>query len=124
MSAAKYTFTFEQGTTIDVEMLYKSSGSNTPIDLTGYGAKMQIKSNYADNKPRTFLTLSSSLNADNTGLTLGGTSGSIRLFVSAATSSAALNFDTAFYDLEITTSTGIVTRLLEGPVKIKREVTR
>jgi hypothetical protein len=123
MPAAKYTLSIEQGTTISIDLLYKSSGSNTPVDLSGHSARMQIKSNYADNKPRTFLTLSSSLNADNTGLTLGGTSGSINIYISAV-SSSTLNFDSAFYDLEITTSTGEVTRLLEGPVKLSREVTR
>ena len=123
MPAAKYTLSIEQGTTINIDLLYKTSGSNTPVDLSGHSARMQIKSNYADNKPRTFLTLSSSLNADNTGLTLGGTSGSINIYISAV-SSSTLNFDSAFYDLEITTSTGEVTRLLEGPVKLSREVTR
>lgn len=122
MAAGKYNLTIEQGTTINLTLLYKDSGSN-PIDLTGYSAKMQIKSTYADKNPRTFLTLSSSLNADNTGLTLGGTSGSINIYVSAA-SSSAINFDSAIYDLEITSATGVVTRILEGNAKLNREVTR
>lgn len=122
MAAGKYNLTIEQGTTINLTLLYKDSGSN-PIDLTGYGAKMQIKSTYADKNPRTFLTLSSSLNADNTGLTLGGTTGSINIYVSAA-SSSAINFDAAIYDLEITSATGVVTRILEGNAKLNREVTR
>jgi hypothetical protein len=122
MAAGKYNLTIEQGTTIDLTLLYKDSGSN-PIDLTDYSAKMQIKSAYADKNPRTFLTLSSSLNADNTGLTLGGASGSINIYISAA-SSSAINFDSAIYDLEITSPTGFVTRILEGNAKLNREVTR
>jgi hypothetical protein len=122
MAAGKYNLTIEQGTTIDLTLLYKDSGSN-PIDLTDYSAKMQIKSAYADKNPRTFLTLSSSLNADSTGLTLGGASGSINIYISAV-SSSAINFDAAIYDLEITSPLGVVTRILEGNAKLNREVTR
>ena len=122
MAAGKYNLTIEQGTTLNLDLTYRDSDNN-PIDLTGYSAKMQIKSDYADKNPKTYLTLSSSLNADNTGLTLGGASGSINIFVSAP-SSSAINFDSAVYDLEITSITGLVTRLLEGNVKLNREVTR
>jgi hypothetical protein len=90
---------------------------------------MQIKSNYADNSPTIYLTLSSSLQPDGTGLNFSGSngstptaSGSIGVFISAATSSL-LTFDTALYDLEIT-SGSIVTRILEGQVKLSKEVTR
>jgi hypothetical protein len=49
-------------------------------------------------------------------------SGSIGLYISAATSSL-LNFNEAVYDLEI--HSGItVNRILEGCVKLSKEVTR
>jgi hypothetical protein len=50
------------------------------------------------------------------------TSGSVGIFISA-TSSSALDFTEAVYDLEIT-SGSIVTRILEGKVKLSKEVTR
>jgi len=128
MSAGLYNFTLEQGTTIDFKIQYKDV-SGSAINLTGYGGKMQIKSNYADNSPTIYLTLSSSLQADGTGLNFSGSngstptaSGSIGVFISADTSSL-LTFDTALYDLEIT-SGSIVTRILEGQVKLSKEVTR
>ena len=128
MAAGKYSFVIEQGSTLDFEIQYKDSSSN-PIDLTGYSAKMQIKSNYADNSPTTYLTLSSSLQGDGTGLNLLGSgglkpysSGSIGLYISAATSSL-LTFDTGYYDLEVTTGS-VVTRILEGRVNLSKEVTR
>lgn len=121
MPAGKYTLLIEQGATLNLSLAYKDS-ANTAIDLTGYSAKMQIKDNYADNATTTYLTLSSSLQPDGTGLTLGGVSGTIGIYVSAATSSA-LTFSSASYDLEIT-SGSTVTRLLQGSAFISKEVTR
>lgn len=128
MAAGKYSFIIEQGSTLDFEIQYKDS-SNNPVDLTGYSGKMQIRSNFADNSPSTYITLSSSLAVDGTGLNFNGssgllplTSGSIGIYISAA-SSSAFTFDTGFYDLEIT-SGSVVTRLLEGKVKLSKEVTR
>jgi hypothetical protein len=128
MASGRYSFTIEQGSTLNFELQYKNS-SGSAIDLSGYGGKMQIKSNYADNSPTIYLTLSSSLQPDGTGLNFSGSngstptaSGSIGVFISAATSSL-LTFDTALYDLEIA-SGSIVTRILEGQVKLSKEVTR
>ena len=128
MAAGKYSFTIEQGSTLNFEIQYKDS-TNTPIDLTGYSGKMMIRSNYADNNPTTYAILSSSLAADGTGLNFSGsngttppTSGSIGIFISAA-SASAFTFTTARYDLEITSGT-TVTRLLEGQVNLSQEVTR
>lgn len=128
MGAGRYSFTIEQGSTLNFELQYKNS-TGSAIDLSGYSGKMQIKSNYADNSPTVYLTLSSSLQSDGTGLNFSGsngstppTSGSIGVFISAATSSL-LTFDTALYDLEIS-SGSIVTRILEGQVKLSKEVTR
>ena len=128
MAAGKYTFTIEQGSTVNFEVQYKD-GSNNPVDLTGYSGKMMIRSTYADSSPTTYATLSSSLASDGTGLNFRGssgaqpfTSGSIGIFISAA-SSSALTFTEALYDLEIT-SGSTVTRLLEGKVRLSKEVTR
>jgi hypothetical protein len=92
---------------------------------------MQIRSNYADNQPLTYITLSSSLAPDGTGLNFSGsaalglkppTSGSIGVYI-LAESSSAFNFARAKYDLELY-SGSLVIRLLEGIVKLDREVTR
>jgi hypothetical protein len=128
MAAGKYPFTIEQGVTTTLEFQYKDANEN-PIDLTGYSGRMQIKSDYADNAPTTYATISSSIAADGTGLYFSGsnnttppTSGSIGLYISA-TSSSAFTFETAKYDLEIY-SGSLVIRLVEGTIKISKEVTR
>jgi hypothetical protein len=127
MAAGIYNITLEQGSTIDFKVQYKDSTGN-PINLTGYGAAMQIRSNYADNNPTTYITLSSSLAADGTGLNMVSSStGYIGVFISAC-SSSALNFSNARYDLEIYSgsvgSCPITTRILEGQVYLSKETTR
>jgi len=126
MSAGIYNITIEQGATVDFKIQYKDV-SGSAINLTGYGAAMQIRSNYADNNPTTYLTLSSSLKTDGTGLNMNSaSSGYIGIFISAC-SSSALNFPNARYDLEIysgSASCPITTRLLEGQVLLSRETTR
>jgi hypothetical protein len=128
MAAGKYSFTIEQGATFNLDIRYKDSNKN-PIDLTGYSGRMQIKSGYADDNPTLYATLSSSLRPDGTGLNFSGsngtsptTSGSIGIYISAATASL-FTFDKAYYDLELY-SGSVVTRILEGQVKLSKEVTR
>ncbi len=127
MSAGKYSFVIEQGATVNFEIQYRDS-SNNPVDLTNYNGRMQLKSGYADNNPTTYITLSSSLATDGTGLNFSGsngstspTSGSIGIYISAF-SSSAFTFDSAYYDLEIY-SGSIATRLIEGQVRLSKQVT-
>jgi hypothetical protein len=125
MSAGKYNFTIEQGATYTVEIQYKDS-NNDPIDLTGYSGRMQIRP--AIGSTTTYLCLSSSLQSDGTGLNFSGSaginppaSGTIGIYISAATSSA-LTFNEGVYDLEIA-SGSFVARLLQGNVQLSKEVT-
>ena len=132
MAAGNYSFTIEQGATTDFEIVYKDSNGD-PIDLTGYNARMQLKDSIGGSS--TFLTLSSSLSPDGTGLNLSGsgglnaskptTSGSIGIFIGYV-SSSNLSFSSAVYDLELVSGSGnaaVVTRLLQGKVNLSKEVT-
>jgi hypothetical protein len=125
MAAGKYSFTLEQGSTFERQLTYQDS-NGVPIDLTSYSARMQIRP--SPGSPTLYLTLSSSLMPDGTGLNMNGltganptTSGTIGIVISAATSSM-LTFDEAAYDLEIY-SGSYASRIIEGRVKLSKEVT-
>ena len=122
MAAGKYSFVVEQGATTNFNILYQDSSKNY-IDLTGYEARMQLRPSV--NSTTVYLQLSSSLNSDGTGITVDP-SGSINIYISSCTSSM-LTFDQAGYDLEIYSGSGdcpYVIRLLEGNIKLSKEVTR
>jgi hypothetical protein len=131
MAAGRYSFVIEQGATTNFEIQYKDS-NNSPINLTGYSGRLQIRSTYAQNSGERYLTLSSSLNSDGTGLKFSGssgttppTSGSIGIYIAACTSSA-LTFNEALYDLELYSGSGdcsYTVRLLEGRVQLSKQVT-
>jgi len=133
MAASNYTITIEQGTTTDFEVQYNDS-TGSPVDLTGYEAKMDIRTDYLDNSGTHILTLSSSIGdvyakaSGSNFLSLSGsdlitpcTSGSIGVYVGHAQTHALAN-DTYYYDLELTKGQARI-RLLEGLVIIKKQVT-
>jgi hypothetical protein len=126
MAAGRYSFVIEQGATTNLQINWNDS-SGSAIDLSGYHARMQIRPQIESND--IYLSLSSSLQSDGTGLNLSGSnritpvqSGSISIYISAE-SSSFLDFHEAYYDLELVS--GIeVTRLLEGKVKLSKNTTR
>jgi len=126
MAAGKYSFIIEQGATTNLNVQW-TDASGSAIDLTGYQARMQIRPGIEASE--VYISLSSSLQPDGTGLNLAGScdcnppeSGSVGIYISAY-SSSLLNFNEAYYDLEMVN--GIeVTRLLEGKIKLSKNVTR
>lgn len=126
MAAGRYSFVIEQGATTNIQINWTDS-SGSAIDLTQYQARMQIRPGVESSD--VFLSLSSSLSSDNTGINLSGSngttplqSGSLAIYISAH-SSSLLNFNEAYYDLELQKGYE-VTRLLEGKVKLSKNVTR
>jgi len=131
MAAGRYSFTIEQGATFQLELQYKDA-NQTPINLTNYSGRMQIRPSAASST--VYLTLSSSLNSDGTGLNFSGSnnstppsSGSIGIYIASCTSSM-LSFDgVAYYDLELYSGSAVcpfTIRLLEGQVQLSKEITR
>lgn len=126
MPAGRYSFTIEQGATTKFEIQYTDSDAN-PIDLTGYTARMHIRETY--DATSTILAMTNVLESDGTGINLNGlsntqplTEGKIGVYISA-TKTAAFSFDTAVYDLELVNGTEVI-RLIQGTVKLSKEVTR
>ena len=124
MAAGNYSFTIEQGTTFTRIFKYKDEDGN-PVDLTGYDVRMQIRSTY-DSATLASLTSGSgdfvlSVPPDAAeGVT---DKNQIKLTISAS-HTAAYTFDQALYDIELESGTGVVTRLLQGKIKLSREVTK
>jgi len=126
MAAGKYSFIIEQGATTDFQIDW-TDDIGSPIDLTGMHARMQIRP--APEASEIFVNLSSSFSQDGTGLNLSGSngtnplsSGSIGIYISA-TSSSLLTFGEAYYDLEVVNGSEVY-RLLEGKVRLSKNVTR
>jgi hypothetical protein len=89
---------------------------NVAVNLTGYTARLQARIDVDETD--TILSLTTGA-----GITLGGAAGTISLD-QTATQTALLPKGEYVYDLELQSSGGIVTRLLQGELNISAEVTR
>jgi len=112
--AGQYNFTIEQGATFNLLMTWKID--NVAVNLTGYTARLQARIDV--DEIDTILSLTTGA-----GITLGGAAGTISLD-QTATQTALLPKGEYVYDLELQSSGGIVTRLLQGELNISAEVTR
>lgn len=115
MPAGNYNITAEQGATF-TRVLTWTDSANAPINLTGYTARMQVRTDYASDS--TVL----SLTTENNAITLGGSAGTITLSISAS-SMTSIPVGIFVYDLELVSGT-LVVRLVEGTFSVKPEVTR
>lgn len=115
MSAGVYDLVIEQGATLNTTFTWKDP-SGTPINLTGYSARAMFRPDYRSN---TILSLSTS---DGT-IVITGASGIISFNVPASTTSY-LSTGNGVWDLELISSSGIVTRLVGGSYDVSAEVTR
>ena len=93
---------------------------NTPVDLTGYTARMEIK----DKIGGTVLASADSADTplDIMDIAIDTTGKTITLTISA-TDTAAIAWKKGVYDLEMVSSAGVVTAILTGSVNVTREVT-
>lgn len=115
MSATTYNTTIDQGADWFVTFVYKDS-DGTAINLTGYSAALQLRDTYADTTTDLSLTSAS-------GITITGATGTLEVRATAA-QTAAIAAGTYVYDLQITSGSGIVTRLVQGRIVVSPEVTR
>ena len=115
----RHDFTIRQGGTLALTITYKSGPSpGTPVDISGYTARMQIRATLVST------TVLLELTTENSRIVLTDpTNGVLQLQVTAA-DTAALDFDRAVYDLELISGAGAVTPILEGIVYLSKEVTR
>lgn len=103
-----------QGATFRRTLTWKTGV--TPINLTGYSARMQVRETHDSS------TVVASITSGN-GITLGGSAGTIELYLSNTTTA---NIRSGFYvyDLEVVAPNADVSRLIEGKFEVTPEVTR
>jgi hypothetical protein len=116
MSATNYNTIIDQGADWYITFTYKDS-AGAAINLTGYTAAMQLRSEPSD--ATSVLSLSSPSN----GITITGATGTIAVRATAA-QTGAISEGYYYYDLEITSGAGIITRLVQGQIEVSPQVTR
>lgn len=98
--------------------IYVSGGiATSPVNVTGYSARMQLRSLPQD--ADAVLTLTSAAGE----ITVTGQSGQFDVHATAA-QTGAIDEGTYYYDIEVTSQAGIVTRLAQGQIVVTPEVTR
>lgn len=116
MPAAKKNLKIEQGATFIYSFTWDTNG--VPVNLQGYSARMQLRS------PIDSPDVIHELTTENGGITLHlNPAGKISLFISDS-DTAAFDFDTCDYDLEVVAPNGYVYKLMKGEVTLDKEVTR
>lgn len=112
-----YDILVDQGATLLRSIALKSSAKK-PVTISGYTGVMQIRTKTPS--PEVILELTTS----NSGLEINPTAGTVLIIASPA-QTAALEVGKYVYDLELTeTSTGSVTKIIQGNLTVRAEVTK
>ena len=110
MAAGTYNFIMEQGATFTRQLTVKESGS--ALNLSGYSVASLMRS-----------THDSSTVVGTFTCTISNASGCIISMSMTPAVTGAIEEGIYVYDLEITSSSGTVTRLIQGEVTVTPEVT-
>lgn len=118
MGAGIYNFSIEQGSDFERIVTYKTS-AGVVIPVNGYHASLKIRKSWDSSNPLLELT-----DIDDHGIVVGDEAGTFTITITAA-QSAALDFEIAVYDLEITVPVTLkVYKLIKGQVNLLKEVTK
>jgi hypothetical protein len=113
-SASVYNFIIDQGATWELEVQVLEPDDD-PLDLTGFSAAMQLRSDYGSEPA--YLTLESPSN----GIVITPLEGKLRLTASAV---QTLNLSAGLYVYDIEIYSGsFIQRILQGTVTVNGEVT-
>jgi hypothetical protein len=108
--ATKANIIIDQGTTFSTVITLADEDGNA-IDLTGYSANSQIRKHYSSSNSQSF------------SVSLGGILGTVTLSLTSVQTSN-LVAGRYVYDVEVTSSSNVVSRIVEGIVTVTPEVTR
>ena len=119
MTAIVHNIVVEQGATFRLPVAWKNE-NQTPVDITGYSAAMQIRQK--PDSAQALVSLTHTLTAAGQ-IVLGGAQGTIEIVIKHTATSQIPPGDWV-YDLELTNPSGDVTRLIMGSAKVTPEVTK
>lgn len=108
--ATKANIIIDQGTTFST-VINLTDDNGDPIDLTGYSGDAEMRKHYTSSNSQSF------------SVSLGGTGGTVTLSLSAS-QTANLTAGRYVYDVEVTSGSNVVSRIVEGIVTVTPEVTR
>jgi len=111
MAAGTYNFILEQGATFNRILTLKEN--NSAMNLSGYSVASKMRS-----------THDSSTVVGTFSCTISNASGGVITMNMTANTTGNIEEGMYVYDIEITSSAGTVTRLMEGSVTVNPEVTR
>jgi hypothetical protein len=114
MTPGRYNIKVYQGSTFSLAPQWKIDGEY--VNVTGYSANMVVRN--SPTSSTSIITLSS----NNGRIVIGTTNGKFTLNITAG-DTTALAAGQYVYDLEVTNTAGIVTRLLEGGFTVYEGVT-
>lgn len=114
MKPGIYNFTIHQGSDFDKAMTISDEGG--VVNLTGYTAALQIRSEAVSAEVMADLTTENGL------ITLGGEDGTVLWEIPAATT-AEMTTD-GVYDFDLIDPSGKIHTYLKGVVRVEPEVTR
>ena len=114
ITPSTYNLTVWQGA--DFDQTFAVTQNGTALNFTGYSARMQVRE--AADSTAYLLSLT-----NGSGITLGGTAGTIAVAITNAQSSA-ISAGSYAYDLELVAGAGTITRLLQGAFTVIGNVTR
>lgn len=116
-----HDLTVDQGATVNTVFTVKNS-ARSPISLAGYSARMQVRTfDSTTRDPST--TVVANYTTSNGYMSVGGAAGTVTLLIPPA-DMAAYEPGNYVYDVEVESSTGETTRIVQGKFIVRAEVTR
>jgi len=111
MAAGKYNIVIQQGS--DFVRTFQVTKGSVPVDLTGAEVRGMVRIRFDDENPIATFTVD----------TADLATGSFTVTLPNAVTEV-LDFETAFYDIEVEKTDGTVDRVVQGRVVFSKEVTK
>lgn len=112
----RYDIEVQQGANFALTVQARNVSDNSVLPLVGYSAKLQVRATV--DSPTVLMEASTGAGT----ITINGPAGIVSILV-PATTTETMTWNTGVYDLEVSTSTANVLRLLEGFASLSLEVT-